>query len=75
MNYCLVKEHFFRLHLKNISDENDLTFTKRLVTDFGVATIPISTFYANGKDTKCIRFCFAKDDETLIQAADRLMKL
>lgn len=60
---------------KNVSDEEDLTFTKRLVTDFGVATIPISTFYANGKDTKCIRFCFAKDDKTLIQAAERLMKL
>ena len=59
----------------NISDENDLTFTKRLVTEFGVATIPISPFYVNGKDTKCIRFCFAKDDATLIQAAERLMKL
>ena len=59
----------------NISNEDDLTFTKRLVTEFGVATIPISTFYGNGKDTKCIRFCFAKDDKTLIQAAERLMKL
>lgn len=59
----------------NISSEDDLTFTKRLVTEFGVATIPISTFYANGKDTKCIRFCFAKDDNTLTQAAERLIKL
>ena len=59
----------------NISNEDDLTFTKRLVTEFGVATIPISTFYANGKETKCIRFCFAKDDATLIQASERLMKL
>jgi methionine aminotransferase len=58
-----------------ISDEDDLAFTKRLVTEFGVATIPISTFYVDGKDTKCIRFCFAKDDATLIQAAERLMKL
>jgi methionine aminotransferase len=59
----------------NISSEDDLTFTKRLITEFGVATIPISTFYANGKDTQCIRFCFAKDDNTLIKAAERLMKL
>jgi methionine transaminase len=58
-----------------ISNEDDLGFTKRLVTEFGVATIPISTFYAHAKDTKCIRFCFAKDDATLIQAAERLMKL
>ena len=59
----------------NISDENDLNFTKRLVTEFGVATIPISTFYANGNDHQCIRFCFAKDDETLEKAAERLIKL
>ena len=59
----------------DISDESDLIFTKRLITEFGVAAIPISSFYANGKDTKCIRFCFAKDDATLIQASERLMKL
>lgn len=59
----------------NISDENDLDFTKRLVTEFGVATIPISIFYANGNDNKCIRFCFAKDENTLIAATERLMKL
>ncbi|QBZ98179.1 methionine aminotransferase [Flavobacterium sangjuense] len=58
-----------------ISNEDDLTFTKRLVTEFGVAAIPISIFYANEKDAKCIRFCFAKDDSTLIEAAERLMKL
>lgn len=59
----------------NISSEDDFTFTKRLVTEFGVAAIPISPFYADGRDTKCIRFCFAKDNATLIQAAERLMKL
>jgi methionine aminotransferase len=59
----------------NISSEDDFTFTKRLVTKFGVAAIPISPFYADGRDTKCIRFCFAKDDATLIQAAERLIKL
>ena len=59
----------------NNSSEDDFTFTKRLVTEFGVAAIPISPFYADGRDTKCIRFCFAKDDATLIQAAERLIKL
>ncbi len=59
----------------NISSEDDFTFTKRLVTEFGVAAIPISPFYADGRDTNCIRFCFAKDDATLIQAAERLIKL
>ena len=59
----------------SISNENDIDFTKRLVTKFGVATIPISIFYANNNDNKCIRFCFAKDDDTLMQAAERLRKL
>ncbi|PJE43901.1 MAG: methionine aminotransferase [Flavobacterium sp.] len=58
-----------------ISEENDIDFTKRLVTEFGVATIPISIFYANGDDHKCIRFCFAKDEETLTRAAERLRQL
>jgi methionine aminotransferase len=58
-----------------ISDESDIDFAKRLVTEFGVATIPISVFNANGKDTKCIRFCFAKDEATLKAATERLLKL
>jgi len=58
-----------------ISEENDIDFTKRLVTEFGVATIPISIFYANGDDHQCIRFCFAKDEETLTRAAERLRQL
>ena len=56
----------------NISNENDVDFCKRLITDFGVAAIPISTFYENGKDLKLIRFCFAKDNQTLKEAAKRL---
>lgn len=58
-----------------ISSENDLDFTKRLVKDYGVATIPLSPFYADGKQTKCIRFCFAKDENTLQTAIERLLKL
>ncbi|TDD98420.1 methionine aminotransferase [Flavobacterium cellulosilyticum] len=56
----------------SISDENDVDFCKRLVLEYGVAAIPISSFYANGKDIKCIRFCFAKDNKTLEEAAKRL---
>ena len=58
-----------------ISEENDIDFTKRLVTELGVATIPISIFYANGDDHQCIRFCFAKDEKTLMSAAERLRQL
>lgn len=56
----------------SISNENDVDFCKRLIVEHGVAAIPISTFYANGKDLKLIRFCFAKDNATLEEAAKRL---
>jgi methionine transaminase len=59
----------------HLSDESDLDFTKKLVTQFGVATIPLSPFYGNGKDSKLIRFCFAKNEQTIIEATQRLMKL
>ena len=55
-----------------ISNENDVDFCKRLIIEHGVAAIPISTFYADGKDLKLIRFCFAKDNATLEEAAKRL---
>jgi methionine aminotransferase len=58
-----------------ISEETDLQFTKRLVSDFGVATIPLSVFNHNGEDRKLIRFCFAKQDQTLIEAMNRLCKI
>jgi len=67
--------YFQTASYQNISDENDLDFTKRLVTEFGVATIPLSVFYGNQTDLKRIRFCFAKDDEMLMKAAERLIKL
>lgn len=59
----------------HFSNESDLDFTKRLVTDYGVAAIPVSAFYTDKKDLKCIRFCFAKDEVTLSKAAERLLKL
>ena len=59
----------------SISNENDVDFCKRLITEYGVAAIPISAFYADGKDQKLIRFCFAKDNKTLEEAARRLCKV
>ncbi|MNQ09910.1 Methionine aminotransferase [compost metagenome] len=56
----------------SISDEADVDFCKRLIQEHGVAAIPISTFYADKKDLKLIRFCFAKDNTTLEEAAKRL---
>ncbi|EIA08912.1 methionine aminotransferase [Flavobacterium frigoris] len=58
-----------------ISNENDLDFCKRLIMEHGVAAIPISTFYADAKDLHLIRFCFAKDNATLEEAAKRLCSI
>jgi methionine aminotransferase len=60
---------------QSISTENDLDFTKKLVKEHGVAAVPLSVFNGDGTDQKLIRFCFAKDDETLIKATDRLCKI
>lgn len=59
----------------HFSEERDRDFTKRLVTEFGVAAIPVSAFYTDAKDLKRIRFCFAKDHQTLSKAAERLIRL
>ena len=82
----LIKESRFELlpsegtyfqvaNYSNISTENDVDFTKRMVTEFGIATIPMSVFNASGKDDKLIRFCFAKDTETLTKAAQLICKI
>ena len=59
----------------NISDESDVEFCKRITKEFGVASIPLSVFNADLADRKLIRFCFAKDEETLSLAAQRLCKI
>ncbi|MBF2708256.1 methionine aminotransferase [Flavobacterium soyangense] len=56
----------------SISAENDVDFCKRLIVEHGVAAIPLSSFYGDAKDEKRIRFCFAKDNKTLEDAAKRL---
>ena len=58
-----------------ISEEPAAEFAQRLVREYGVATIPLSAFYQGGTDHRVIRFCFAKRDETLLAAAERLRTL
>jgi methionine aminotransferase len=50
-------------------------FCQWLTREIGVAAIPLSAFYGNGFDQHVVRFCFAKKDETLQTALDRLAKL
>jgi methionine aminotransferase len=58
-----------------ISEESDKELCIRMTKYYGVASIPISAFYHSGTDNKVIRFCFAKKDETLEQAVEKLRKL
>ncbi|MCT6701047.1 methionine aminotransferase [Rheinheimera sp. 4Y26] len=58
-----------------ISALDDLEFCRSLATDVGVAAIPLSVFSRQEQDSKIIRFCFAKQDATLQQAAERLCRL
>lgn len=58
-----------------ISDMTDTEFANWLTTEAGVAAIPLSPFYAEPPDTRIIRFCFCKDDNTLKAATDILRQL
>jgi len=67
--------YFQLLGFDAVSDENDFDFAVRLTKKIGVASIPLSVFYKDRTDNKVLRFCFAKEDKTLEQAAERLMKM
>lgn len=58
-----------------ITDEPDYDLAIRLTKEIGVASIPVSVFYNQKNDYKLLRFCFAKDDAVLQQAAERLRQL
>ena len=53
-------------------NEDDEGFCKRLVVDHNVAAIPVSAFYAADPIRSVVRFCFAKRDQTLDTALERL---
>lgn len=54
---------------------SELDFAKWLTTELGVAAIPLSVFYQQPQERRHVRFCFAKRDETLAEAARRLQRL
>jgi len=58
-----------------ISDEAEESFCRRLTTHSGVAAIPLSAFYQGGFEQRIVRFCFAKQDQTLGAALQRLAAL
>jgi methionine transaminase len=58
-----------------ISNESEEAFAKRLTTEFGVAAIPVSALYSTPLEARVVRFCFAKKDETLDRALERLVRV
>lgn len=58
-----------------ISDKGDQEFANWLTMEKGVAVIPLSPFYNDPPGTRIVRFCFAKQDETLKKAAELLCKI
>ena len=67
--------YFQCVDISDVSDLSEADFCKWLPTDIGVAAIPLSAFYGDGFDQRVVRFCFAKKDETLALALERLARL
>jgi methionine aminotransferase len=67
--------YFQCVEISDVSSLAEAEFCKWLTTEIGVAAIPLSAFYGDAFDQRVVRFCFAKKDETLQLALDRLAKL
>ena len=67
--------YFQCVDISQVSDLGEFEFCKWLTTEIGVAAIPLSAFYGDGFDQRVVRFCFAKQDDTLQSALTRLKTL
>jgi methionine aminotransferase len=67
--------YFQLLDYSDITAEGDMDFALRLTREHGVASIPTSAFLYRQAAPLALRFCFAKKDETLRAAAERLRRL
>jgi len=67
--------YFQVLDYSDISDQGEMEYAEHLIKKYGVASVPVSAFYHKKEDHKMLRFCFAKEDETLEKAAEILCKI
>jgi methionine aminotransferase len=67
--------YFQLLGYSGISEEGDVDFAMRLTKEFKITGIPCSVFYPNQHDDRVLRFCFAKEDEQLLKAAEILCSI
>jgi methionine aminotransferase len=64
--------YFQCVRYDKISSQTEAAFAEWLTTEIKVAAIPVSAFYQRGKESGIVRFCFAKRDDTLALALERL---
>jgi methionine transaminase len=67
--------YFQLVDYQAVSDQPEADFCRWLTTEMGVAAIPLSVFYDGGFEQRLARLCFAKKDETLLAALERLQRL
>jgi methionine aminotransferase len=67
--------YFQCVRYDRISERPEAEFAEWLTAEIKVAAIPVSAFYRDGKDSGIVRFCFAKKDETLALALERLARV
>lgn len=66
---------FQNVSYEKLTEENDRELAERLTIEAGVASIPVSVFYDQITNYQTLRFCFAKNDDTLLRAAELLRKV
>jgi methionine aminotransferase len=67
--------YFQCVDYSSVSGLDEEAFCRWLTAEVGVAAIPLAAFYEDGRNQRLARFCFAKRDETLLAALERLTKL
>ena len=67
--------YFQCVDISDVSELSEAEFCKWLTVEMGVAAIPLSAFYGQGFDQRIVRFCFAKKDDTLNAALEKLKQL
>jgi len=67
--------YFVLADYSTISSLPEVEFAQKMITDYGVAVIPVSVFYDTPQDHRVVRFCFAKKEETLAAALQRLARV
>jgi methionine aminotransferase len=74
--YTPAKGTYFQLlNYRKVSSLRDIEFARKLTIGDKIASVPISVFYEDGGNEYYLRFCFAKDDDTLRKAGKLLNEI